>query len=84
MLRTKPNVAFKHTSLCMLKPFQVEAVVREYTFTQLNLHDGSYYDIKLVVCNAAKLCSESELRNVLFDSTPPTVGKTQSCKNDYA
>ena len=59
---------------------QVEGVLRDYTFTDLNLHDGSYYDIKLVSCNGAKLCSDSLLRNVLVDSSPPVAGRV---KGDY-
>ncbi|XP_053401094.1 uncharacterized protein LOC123523194 isoform X2 [Mercenaria mercenaria] len=66
-----------------LSAVQVEGIVRDYTLTGLDLHDGSYYDIKLVSCNGAKLCSESILQNILVDSTPPTRG-TFAVNTDHA
>ena len=54
--------------------FQVDGVFSDYTFTDLELHDGSYYDVKIISCNGAKLCSESLIGNVLVDSSPPTSG----------
>lgn len=50
-------------------------MVREYTFARLDLHDGSKYTIKLIACNGAKLCVESESSEVIVDSSPPTPGK---------
>lgn len=50
-------------------------MVREYTFARLDLHDGSKYTIKLIACNGAKLCVESESSEIMVDSSPPTPGK---------
>ena len=57
--------------------FKVEGIVRDYTFTDLQLHDGSFYDIYIIACNGAKQCSESTVGNVLVDSTAPTPGMTK-------
>lgn len=59
---------------------KVEGILRDFTFTNLDLHDGSRYDIKLVSCNGAQLCTESLLEQVLVDSTPPTPGKGKQIK----
>ncbi|WAR04731.1 hypothetical protein MAR_020100, partial [Mya arenaria] len=62
---------------------KVDAVATEYTLLNLDLHDGSYYDIKLAVCNGAKLCTQSLYTNLLVDSTPPTMG-TFAITTDHA
>ena len=54
---------------------QVEGIVRDYTFNGLELHDGCYYDITLQSCNGARLCSRSQILNILVDGSPPTPGK---------
>ena len=57
---------------------QVEGIVRDYTFTGLELHDGCYYDITLQSCNGARLCSRSQILNILIDGSPPTPGKAST------
>ncbi|XP_076113981.1 uncharacterized protein LOC143082265 [Mytilus galloprovincialis] len=53
---------------------ELNGIVREYTFSQLDLHDGGNYSIKLIVCNGAKVCVEDESRGIIVDSSPPTPG----------
>ncbi|XP_067680773.1 uncharacterized protein [Haliotis asinina] len=48
--------------------------LREYTFTQLNLHDGSHYMVKVIACNMAGLCTQSQTESILVDSSGPTTG----------
>ncbi|WAR05722.1 hypothetical protein MAR_021091 [Mya arenaria] len=62
---------------------KIDAVATDYTLLELDLHDGSYYDIKLTVCNGAKLCTQSLYENLLVDSTPPTMG-TFAINTDHA
>ena len=52
----------------------MEGIVRDYTFTDLDLHDGCYYDVILVACNGARLCTKSQVSNILVDGSPPTPG----------
>ncbi|XP_053398434.1 uncharacterized protein LOC128556766 [Mercenaria mercenaria] len=66
-----------------LSSTRVEGIVRDYTFTNLNFHDGSYYCIKLISCNGANLCTKSVLANILVDSTRPTPG-TFAINTDHA
>ncbi|KAL4221421.1 hypothetical protein ACF0H5_019679 [Mactra antiquata] len=61
----------------------VPGITRDHTFTELELHDGSLYDVKLISCNGAKLCNTSILRNILIDSSPPTTG-TFAINTDHA
>ncbi|XP_053400999.1 uncharacterized protein LOC128557566 [Mercenaria mercenaria] len=57
-----------------LSSIEVEGIVRDYTFTELDLHDGSYYCMKLISCNGANQCKVSVLEDVLVDSSRPTPG----------
>ncbi|WAR04893.1 hypothetical protein MAR_020262 [Mya arenaria] len=66
-----------------LSTVKIDAVATDYTLLELDLHDGSYYDIKLTVCNGAKLCTQSLYENLLVDSTPPTMG-TFAINTDHA
>ena len=54
--------------------FQIGGLVRTYTFTKMQLHDGSLYDIKIISCNGANLCEKSILANLLVDTSPPVSG----------
>ncbi|VDI13269.1 Hypothetical predicted protein, partial [Mytilus galloprovincialis] len=53
---------------------QLNGIVREYTFSRLDLHDGVKYTVHLIACNRAKLCTESKSDPILVDSSPPTPG----------
>ncbi|KAL5006990.1 hypothetical protein ScPMuIL_015796 [Solemya velum] len=53
---------------------EVGGTVRDYVFTNLELHDGSIYYVKLIACNLAKLCTESVSSGILVDSSQPTPG----------
>ncbi|KAL5007590.1 hypothetical protein ScPMuIL_016396 [Solemya velum] len=52
----------------------VDGIARQMTLTGLDLQDGHTLVIKLTVCNAAKLCSNSTSDNILVDTSPPTQG----------
>ncbi|XP_076075248.1 uncharacterized protein LOC143046131 isoform X2 [Mytilus galloprovincialis] len=52
----------------------VAGIIREYTLTGLDFPDGGLYYIKLIVCNGAKICTESESDSIMVDTTPPTSG----------
>ena len=54
--------------------FQIGGLVRTYTFTKMQLHDGSLYNIKIISCNGANLFDKSVLMNVLVDTSPPISG----------
>ncbi|XP_060577218.1 uncharacterized protein LOC132734491 [Ruditapes philippinarum] len=66
-----------------LSSTKIEGIVRDYTFTDLDFHDGSFYCIKLISCNGANLCLTSMLANILVDSTRPTPG-TFAINTDHA
>ncbi|XP_046571088.1 LOW QUALITY PROTEIN: uncharacterized protein LOC124279320 [Haliotis rubra] len=53
---------------------EIPGPLREYTFTQLNLHDGSHYIVKVISCNMAGLCTQSQTGGILVDSSVPTTG----------
>ncbi|XP_076075242.1 uncharacterized protein LOC143046127 [Mytilus galloprovincialis] len=52
----------------------LNGIAREYTLTGLDLNDGSSYYVKLIVCNGAQICTETETDKILVDSTPPSSG----------
>ncbi|XP_069133969.1 uncharacterized protein [Argopecten irradians] len=64
-------------------PIKVNGILRDYTFTGLELHDGIHYYVNLIVCNGAGICSESESDPIFVDSTPPTRGMF-SIKTNHA
>ncbi|XP_078575732.1 uncharacterized protein LOC144861635 [Branchiostoma floridae x Branchiostoma japonicum] len=45
-----------------------------HAFSNLTLHDGDTYYVKVTACNAAMLCTTRESPGHMMDSTPPTVG----------
>ena len=51
--------------------------MRDYTFSDLDLHDGVEYFVVLIVCNGAGLCANATSKALLVDSTPPNRGKIQ-------
>ncbi|XP_052095904.1 uncharacterized protein LOC127731085 [Mytilus californianus] len=53
---------------------QLNGITTEYTMTGLELHDGGIYIIKLIVCNGAKICVETDSNNILVDTSPPVAG----------
>ncbi|XP_071079258.1 uncharacterized protein [Haliotis cracherodii] len=53
---------------------EIPGLLREFTFTQLNLHDGSHYRVKVVACNMAGLCTQTQTGDILVDSSEPTTG----------
>lgn len=55
-------------------PTQINGIVRDYTFSDLDLHDGVEYFVVLIACNGAGLCSNATSKPLLVDSTPPNRG----------
>ncbi|XP_071082513.1 uncharacterized protein [Haliotis cracherodii] len=53
---------------------KLPGLVEEYTLSQLDLHDGSSYTVKLVACNMAGLCHSSDTGAMLVDSSKPLTG----------
>ncbi|XP_046570853.1 uncharacterized protein LOC124279103 [Haliotis rubra] len=49
-------------------------LLEEYTLSQLDLHDGSSYTVKLVACNMAGLCHSTYTGAMLVDSSKPLTG----------
>lgn len=72
-MKTKFKVIyFTLFSLYFLK---LNGIAREYTLTGLDLNDGISYYVKLIVCNGAQICTETETDKIQVDSTPPSSGK---------
>ncbi|ESO83749.1 hypothetical protein LOTGIDRAFT_168990 [Lottia gigantea] len=53
---------------------EIPSVLTEYVFSGLSLHDGSKYNVKVIGCNLAGLCTSSVSHDILVDTTPPTRG----------
>ncbi|XP_067663316.1 uncharacterized protein [Haliotis asinina] len=62
---------------------EVPALLREYTFVNLDLHDGSKYKVKVTACNMAGLCVSANTNNILVDSSKPNTG-TFAIETDHA
>ncbi|XP_078682399.1 uncharacterized protein LOC144916875 [Branchiostoma floridae x Branchiostoma belcheri] len=68
------SVFTHHQADVDIEPLQVFGSIRDYKFTNLSLHDGNTYYVRVTVCNMARLCTSAETDGLLIDSTPPTVG----------
>eukprot|EP00058_Branchiostoma_floridae_P022359 XP_002607849.1 hypothetical protein BRAFLDRAFT_117284 [Branchiostoma floridae] len=53
---------------------KLNGTVYEYTFTELALDDGNNYVAKVIGCNNAKLCTETQTGSLLVDSSKPLTG----------
>ncbi|XP_067663255.1 uncharacterized protein [Haliotis asinina] len=62
---------------------EVPGFLREYTFVNLDLHDGSKYKVKVTACNMAGLCVSANTNNILVDSSKPNTG-TFAIETDHA
>ncbi|XP_071088930.1 uncharacterized protein [Haliotis cracherodii] len=62
---------------------EIPGFIREYTYTNLDLHDGSKYKVKVTACNMAGLCSSAATEDILVDSSKPKTG-TFAIKTDHA
>ncbi|XP_078682420.1 uncharacterized protein LOC144916894 [Branchiostoma floridae x Branchiostoma belcheri] len=68
------SVFTHHQADVDIEPVQVFGSMRDYKFTNLSLHDGNTYYVRVTACNMARLCTSAETEGLLIDSTPPTVG----------
>ncbi|XP_078682372.1 uncharacterized protein LOC144916849 [Branchiostoma floridae x Branchiostoma belcheri] len=68
------SVFTHHQADVDIDPVQVVGSIRDYKFTNLSLHDGNTYYVRVTACNMARLCTSAETDGLLIDSTPPTVG----------
>ena len=57
---------------------QVPGFVQEYIFSELDFHDGSKYEVKVVACNMAGMCTSNMTATFLQDNSPPTTGNDMS------
>ncbi|XP_078574183.1 uncharacterized protein LOC144860694 [Branchiostoma floridae x Branchiostoma japonicum] len=63
-----------HQSDLSTNPVRLPGDADSYTFSNLTLHDGDTYYVKVTACNAAMLCTTKDSRGQIVDSSPPTVG----------
>ncbi|CAC5375030.1 unnamed protein product [Mytilus coruscus] len=49
-------------------------IIKKPSLSGLDFPDGGLYYIKLIVCNGARICTESESDSIMVDTTPPTSG----------
>ncbi|XP_071084119.1 uncharacterized protein [Haliotis cracherodii] len=62
---------------------EIPSFLTEYTYTGLELHDGSRYKVKVIACNMAGLCTNAETQDILVDSSKPHTG-TFAIETDHA
>ncbi|XP_050409317.1 uncharacterized protein LOC126824176 [Patella vulgata] len=65
-----PHVLGDFNASAMMIP----SVLTEFQFSNLDLHDGSKYKVKLIGCNLAGLCQSAVIDDITVDSSPPTRG----------
>ncbi|XP_052082956.1 uncharacterized protein LOC127720416 [Mytilus californianus] len=53
---------------------KLNGIVRDYTYTRLDLHDGGEYFVNVIACNGAKVCVKETSDGILVDNTPPITG----------
>ncbi|KAI8519528.1 hypothetical protein Bbelb_027850, partial [Branchiostoma belcheri] len=63
-----------HQSDLDTEPVRLAGDANSFTFSNLTLHDGDVYYVKVTACNSAKLCTTRESPGHMMDSSPPTVG----------
>ncbi|XP_078585869.1 uncharacterized protein LOC144867679 [Branchiostoma floridae x Branchiostoma japonicum] len=63
-----------HQSDLTTEPVRLPGDADSHTFSNLTLHDGDTYYVKVTACNAAMLCTTRESAGQMVDSSPPTVG----------
>ncbi|XP_078658232.1 uncharacterized protein LOC144903715, partial [Branchiostoma floridae x Branchiostoma belcheri] len=63
-----------HQSDLATEPVRLAGDTDSHTFSNLTLHDGDVYYVKVTACNAAMLCTTRESPGHMVDSSPPTVG----------
>ncbi|XP_021356985.1 uncharacterized protein LOC110452658 [Mizuhopecten yessoensis] len=66
-----------------LSPTKVNGILRDFTFTGLDLHDGVNYYVNLIACNGAGKCTQTESDAIFVDSSPPSRGMF-SIKTNHA
>ncbi|XP_046543946.1 uncharacterized protein LOC124254113 [Haliotis rubra] len=62
---------------------EIPSFLTEYTYTGLELHDGSRYKVKVIACNMAGLCTKAETEDILVDNSKPQTG-TFAIETDHA
>ncbi|XP_035698708.1 uncharacterized protein LOC118431573 [Branchiostoma floridae] len=63
-----------HQSDLVTEPVRLPGDADGHAFSNLTLHDGDTYYVKVTACNAAMLCTTRESLGHMVDSSPPTVG----------
>ncbi|XP_063408929.1 uncharacterized protein LOC134692410 [Mytilus trossulus] len=62
---------------------KLNGIVRDFTYTRLNLHDGGEYFVTLIACNGAKICVTEKSDGIFVDNSPPITG-TFAIETDHA
>ncbi|XP_076085244.1 uncharacterized protein LOC143056054 isoform X2 [Mytilus galloprovincialis] len=53
---------------------ELNGIVRDFTYTRLNLHDGGEYFVTVIACNGAKACITESSDGIFVDNSPPITG----------
>ncbi|XP_070572151.1 uncharacterized protein [Ptychodera flava] len=77
------SISTHHQSDMSVQPVKTTGGVHHHVFTNVSVHDGDEYSVKVIACNGAKLCTISESPGILVDSSPPSVG-TFAVATDHA
>ncbi|XP_052082402.1 uncharacterized protein LOC127720030 [Mytilus californianus] len=53
---------------------ELNGIVRDFTYTRLDLHDGGVYFVTVIACNGAKVCVKETSDGIFIDNSPPITG----------
>ncbi|XP_076086914.1 uncharacterized protein LOC143057491 [Mytilus galloprovincialis] len=53
---------------------ELNGIVRDFTYTRLDLHDGGIYFVTVIACNSAKVCVKKTSDGIFVDNSPPITG----------
>ncbi|XP_072034094.1 uncharacterized protein [Amphiura filiformis] len=68
------SVHSEHNDDIEILPTKISGGANEYTFTNLDLHDGSQYTVGVMACNGAGRCTQIHTFTFKVDSSRPSTG----------